>query len=53
MCAGDMTLDFAEAHADGTRRGFTGANSTHTCRDWDRIVEWAVENREGDKMGIA
>ncbi|KAJ4421056.1 hypothetical protein N0V82_003960 [Gnomoniopsis sp. IMI 355080] len=53
MCAGDMTLDYAEVQEDGTRRGFSGANSTHQCRDWDAIVSWAEENREGDKKGIA
>lgn len=53
MCSGDTTLDYAEMHDDGTRRGFSGANSTHQCRDWDTIVGWAVENRAGDKKGIA
>ncbi|KAF3768853.1 hypothetical protein M406DRAFT_327269 [Cryphonectria parasitica EP155] len=54
MCAGDTTLDYAEAHAgDGRRTGFSGANSTHQCRDWDALVGWAVENRAGDKKGIA
>lgn len=53
MCAGDTTLDYAEAHEDGTRAGFSGANSTHQCRDWNSIVDWAVENRAGDKTGIA
>lgn len=53
MCSGDMTLDYAELQEDGTRRGFSGANSTHQCRDWDAIVSWAEENREGDKKGIA
>lgn len=53
MCSGDTTLDFAELHDDGTRRGFSGAGSTHQCRDWDSIVDWAVENRAGDKKGIA
>lgn len=53
MCNGDTTLDYAELHDDGTRRGFSGANSTHQCRSWDAIVGWAVENRAGDKKGIA
>lgn len=60
MCAADTTLDFAEtAHvdaADGTvskSRGFTGDNSTHQCRDWDAMVDWAVENRAGDRKSIA
>lgn len=53
MCHGDTTLDFAEVQADGVRRGFSGANSTHQCRDWDALTAWAVENRAGDKKGIA
>ncbi|KUI54282.1 hypothetical protein VP1G_01565 [Cytospora mali] len=53
MCLGDTTLDFAEVQADGVRRGFSGANSTHQCRDWDALSAWAVENRAGDKKGIA
>ncbi|KAL5321891.1 hypothetical protein ACEPPN_009854 [Leptodophora sp. 'Broadleaf-Isolate-01'] len=56
ICAGDTTLDYAEivTGSDGVERrlGFTGANSTHQCRDWDAIREWAVENRSGDKAGI-
>lgn len=50
-------MDFAEIvrDPDGTERrlGFTGANSTHICRSWDAIKAWAVENRSGDKVGIA
>lgn len=53
MCHGDTTLDFAELQPDGVRRGFSGANSTHQCRDWDALTAWAVENRAGDKKGIA
>lgn len=53
MCQVDTTLDFAEVQADGVRRGFSGANSTHQCRDWDALTAWAVENRDGDKKGIA
>lgn len=53
MCFGDTTLDFAEVQEDGVRRGFSGANSTHQCRDWDALAAWAVENRAGDKKGIA
>ncbi|KAH7419951.1 hypothetical protein BKA64DRAFT_699954 [Cadophora sp. MPI-SDFR-AT-0126] len=56
ICAGDTTLDYAEVvtGADGVERrlGFTGANSTHQCRDWDAIRAWAIENRSGDKAGI-
>ena len=57
LCAGDTTLDFADdilRTADGAigRAGFTGANSTHQCRDWDAIRVFAVETRSGDKTGI-
>ncbi|KAH7350825.1 hypothetical protein BKA65DRAFT_535923 [Rhexocercosporidium sp. MPI-PUGE-AT-0058] len=56
LCAGDTTLDYAEIRrgSDGVerRRGFTGANSTHQCRDWDSIRAWAIENRSSDKAGI-
>jgi hypothetical protein len=57
ICAGDTTLDFAEIvrGSDGIERrlGFTGSNSTHICRSWDAIKAFAVENRSGDKVGIA
>ncbi|POS81183.1 hypothetical protein DHEL01_v200394 [Diaporthe helianthi] len=53
MCSADTTLDFAELQPDGRRKGFSGANSTHQCRDWDALTSWAVENRAGDKAGIA
>lgn len=53
MCSADTTLDFAELQPDGRRKGFSGANSTHHCRDWDALTSWAFENRAGDKAGIA
>ncbi|KAK7708892.1 hypothetical protein SLS64_006372 [Diaporthe eres] len=53
MCSADTTLDFAELQPDGRRKGFSGANSTHQCTDWDALTAWAVENRAGDKAGIA
>ncbi|KAL2071628.1 hypothetical protein VTL71DRAFT_12863 [Oculimacula yallundae] len=56
LCAGDTTLDHAAIvkGSDGVDRrlGFTGANSTHQCRDWDAIRTWAIENRSGDKAGV-
>ncbi|CZT05096.1 uncharacterized protein RAG0_11329 [Rhynchosporium agropyri] len=56
LCAGDTTLDYAAIvkGSDGVERrlGFTGANSTHQCRDWDAIRDWAIEHRSGDKAGI-
>ncbi|KAF8852154.1 hypothetical protein BDZ45DRAFT_678557 [Acephala macrosclerotiorum] len=57
LCAGDTTLDFAEIFREpdgaGRRLGFSGANSTHICRSWDAIKHFAIENRSGDKTGIA
>jgi hypothetical protein len=57
LCAGDTTLDFAEATigADGKehRHGFSGAASTHQCRDWDAIKAFAIEHRSSNKTGIA
>lgn len=50
-------MDFAEIvrGADGIERrlGFTGSNSTHICRSWNAIKAFAMENRSGDKVGIA
>ncbi len=34
------------------RYGFTGANSTHQCRDWDAIKSFAENHRSGDRSGI-
>ncbi|KAG0646703.1 Oxidase ustYa [Hyphodiscus hymeniophilus] len=56
LCAGDTTLDHAviTKHADGGERrlGFTGANSTHQCRDWGVIKAFLIANRSGNKTGI-
>lgn len=56
LCAGDTTLDHAAVikDADGSERrsGFTGANSTHQCRDWEAIKIFLIENRSGNKTGI-
>ncbi|KAK5653729.1 hypothetical protein OQA88_7885 [Cercophora sp. LCS_1] len=57
LCAGDTTLDYADdrvVDSDGkvTRYGFTGANSTHQCRDWDIIKKFTEEHKAGDRSGI-
>ncbi|KAH8884196.1 hypothetical protein GQ53DRAFT_846499 [Thozetella sp. PMI_491] len=57
LCAGDTTLDYADDQVIGqdgkvTRYGFTGANSTHMCRDWDAIKKFAEEHRSGDRTGV-
>ncbi len=57
LCAGDTTLDYADdqtAGLDGkvVRYGFTGANSTHQCRDWNAIKTFAEEHKSGDRTGI-
>ncbi|TVY80492.1 Oxidase ustYa [Lachnellula suecica] len=56
LCAGDTTLDHAEIeyNPDGSelRYGFTGANATHRCRNWDAIKEILVEKRLDNKTGI-
>jgi len=56
LCAGDTTLDHAAIikDADGSERrsDFTGANSTHQCRDWEAIKSFLIDRRSGDKTGI-
>ncbi|KAG9239633.1 hypothetical protein BJ875DRAFT_85516 [Amylocarpus encephaloides] len=56
LCAGDTTLDHAdiEYNADGSEReyGFTGANATHRCRDWDAIRRVLIDKRFDNKTGI-
>ncbi|KAK3386735.1 hypothetical protein B0H63DRAFT_468298 [Podospora didyma] len=57
LCAGDTTLDYADERTVGpdgqvTRYGFTGANSTHQCRDWDAIKSFVEEHRSGERTGI-
>ncbi|RDL37562.1 Uncharacterized protein BP5553_04995 [Venustampulla echinocandica] len=56
LCAGDTTLDHAdiEYNTNGTesRYGFTGANATHQCRDWEAIREVLIEKRLDNKTGI-
>ncbi len=50
-------MDYADdqtAAPDGrvVRYGFTGANSTHQCRDWDAIKAFAEKHTSGDSTGI-
>lgn len=50
-------MDYADDRStgpDGTviRYGFTGANSTHQCRDWDVIKDFAESHKSGDMSGI-
>ncbi|KAK1766578.1 hypothetical protein QBC33DRAFT_611770 [Phialemonium atrogriseum] len=57
MCAGDTTMDYADDRVFGqdgkvTRYGFTGANSTHQCRDWDAIKAFAEQHKSGNRTGI-
>ena len=58
LCAGDTTLDYADDRTTAlngtvTRYGYTGANSTHQCRDWDVIKAFAEGHRSSDMTGIA
>ncbi|TVY21484.1 Oxidase ustYa [Lachnellula arida] len=56
LCTGDTTLDHAEIeyNPDGSERkyGFTGADATHRCRDWEAIKEVLAEKRLDNKTGI-
>ncbi|KAH8685892.1 hypothetical protein BGZ60DRAFT_103371 [Tricladium varicosporioides] len=56
LCAGDTTLDHAEIEytLDGKEQkyGFSGANATHVCRDWDAIKKVLIEKRLDNKTGI-
>lgn len=57
LCAGDTTMDYADDQTIGqdgqvTRYGFTGANSTHQCRDWDAIKAFAEQHKSEDRTGI-
>ncbi|KAK4448437.1 hypothetical protein QBC34DRAFT_407430 [Podospora aff. communis PSN243] len=57
LCSGDTTLDYANDRVFGqdgkvTRYGFTGSNSTHQCRDWDFIRDFAGKHKSGDTTGI-
>jgi len=57
ICAGDTTMDYADDQSIGPdgkviRYGFTGANSTHQCRDWDAIKDFAERHKSGDMSGI-
>ncbi|KAL1859076.1 hypothetical protein VTK73DRAFT_7595 [Phialemonium thermophilum] len=57
LCAGDTTLDHADDRSvdeDGRvlRYGFTGARSTHQCRDWEAIKTFAEQHKSGDRSGI-
>jgi hypothetical protein len=57
LCAGDTTLDYADDQTVGpdgkvVRYGFTGANSTHQCRDWNAIKVFAEQHKSGERTGI-
>lgn len=52
-----MTLDYADDQSIGqdgrvVRYGFTGANSTHHCKDWEAIKAFAEKHKSGDRTGI-
>jgi hypothetical protein len=50
MCAGDTALEWVPAPPDDT--GSTGWGYRHTCKDYDAIYSWAVENRLTDHKVI-
>lgn len=56
LCAGDTTLDHADIVIDAIgsdrKSGFSGANSTHRCRDWDAITTFLIDNRAGNNTGV-
>lgn len=48
MCAADSTLELVDV--DGTSTD--GWGSTHECRDFDALFEWAESNTLGEEDGI-
>ncbi|KAE8149709.1 hypothetical protein BDV25DRAFT_140557 [Aspergillus avenaceus] len=55
MCASDSSLELAtELHTDGkVLKSVDGWNTTHQCRDWDSLYNFASEYRLGEYEGIA
>ncbi|KAK3356665.1 hypothetical protein B0T25DRAFT_453277, partial [Lasiosphaeria hispida] len=54
MCAADVTLENLETRADGKTllASVDGWGTTHMCRDYQGVVEWAAAHRATDDGGI-
>lgn len=57
LCAADTTFDYADDRARDVNGiewhvCLTGRNSSHQCKGWGTIVQFVIENRGGDKVGI-
>jgi hypothetical protein len=52
MCAADPAVEPAAIETEGPRRTVDGWGAEHLCRNWDELVDFAVENRAYDKDGI-
>ncbi|KAK3321284.1 hypothetical protein B0T19DRAFT_263126 [Cercophora scortea] len=54
MCAADVTYEKLQTKADGTLLdGVDGWGTTHMCRDYQAVKEWATTHRSSDSEGIA
>lgn len=54
MCSGDTTLEWpSELHQEGDRitGSVDGTGVPHTCRDWEAIRNYAIEQRSGNATG--
>jgi hypothetical protein len=54
MCAADVTLEAAVGGEDKDARltSVDGWDTTHMCRDWERVYSWAEDHRASDDRGI-
>ena len=52
MCAADPAVEPARVEKDGSRRTVDGWGAQHQCRSWDKLFDFALENRAYDQEGI-
>ena len=54
MCTADTTLENLEQRADGggLLASVDGWGTTHMCRDYESLVQWAEVHRATDDGGI-
>jgi len=54
MCAADITLENLQESKDGhaSLASVDGWGTTHQCRDYDAVKQWAEDHRASDDGGI-
>jgi hypothetical protein len=52
ICASDITLEKLQVDKEGIKPAVDGWGTTHLCRNYEEVSNWAASHRASDSGGI-